>query len=283
MEAGIEFFRVLALNDHSAKGGLVCANATFLFNQTKNMRSALRTLVAASLVCIGVTAAPALAQSDVVLFGLTNSWRYNQITSYDGVNWTAPGFNDAGLPMGRSVLGREDANNSFVTAQTNTALTLGRNTYYFRKHFTFAHSPRGVALTFSNIVDDGAVFYLNGVEVARQFMVDATAPATYATLAANHEATGMDAFTISGPVVETNLVQGDNVLAVEVHQTTAGSSDIVFGSALSASFTLTPLPLNFPVTPPSFGYDMVNAFPGLNLASPFASPLRPAKPIVFLC
>jgi len=33
----------------------------------------------------------------------------------------------------------------------------------------------------------------------------------------------------------TNLVMGDNVLAVEVHQTSATSSDVVFGMSLTAT------------------------------------------------
>ena len=113
------------------------------------------------LACFFAGAAWVPAQgTEVILFSLTNSWRYNQTTSYDGTNWTAPGFNDSLLPSGRGVLGLEDASNPFVIARTNTVLTLGRTTYYFRTHFAFAGNSNGVMLTFSNIVDDGAVFYL---------------------------------------------------------------------------------------------------------------------------
>src|SRR5687768_10463091 len=97
---------------------------------------------------------------DYVLFGFTNSWRYNQTTSYDGSNWTARAFDDSLLPSGRGVLAWE-SNNVFVTSRTNTVLTIGRLTYYFRTHFTFTNDPFGATLTFSNIVDDGAVIYLN--------------------------------------------------------------------------------------------------------------------------
>ena len=43
-------------------------------------------------------------------------------------------------------------------------------TYYFRTHFTFTNSLAGVTLIFSNYIDDGAVFYLNGAEIYRQNM-----------------------------------------------------------------------------------------------------------------
>ena len=232
------------------------------------------TILWTALVLAGASSARAQS-SEVILLNLTNSWRYNQTVSYDGTNWTATNFNDSALPLGRGALAVEDAGNAFVIARTNTALTLGRITYYFRTTFTFTGSVAGVFLTFSNIVDDGAVFYLNGREVQRLYLPAAPTSITYTNLANNHEATAFDVFTLSGPLVETNLVQGTNVLAVEVHQTTAGSSDIVFGCAVSAMFPqLTPPPLRLPLTPPVFGYTTVNAFPGLNFGQPvcLASP-----------
>ncbi|HWN97325.1 MAG TPA: PQQ-dependent sugar dehydrogenase [Methylomirabilota bacterium] len=239
------------------------------------MRTVVRSWLAAATVLLLLFTSSGLRGqgSETVLFGFTNSWRYNQTVSYDGINWTAPAFNDSALPIGRGVLGFEDSGNTFVTARTNTALTIGRTTYYFRTHFTFTNSTPGLTLTFSNIIDDGAVFYLNGVEIQRLYMTN-NAPVLYSSLSTNHEATGFDVFTLSGPALTTNLVNGDNVLAVEVHQTTAGSSDIAFGCALSANMMMTPPPLRLPLTLPTYGYTTVNAFPGLGFGQPvgFASP-----------
>jgi hypothetical protein len=103
---------------------------------------------------------------------------------------------------------------------------------------------------FSNLIDDGAVFYLNGTEVYRLRMPAAPAVITSTTLAngfpagpptyqqgvhpqygdAAAEAPAL--FTLSGNLVATNLVQGLNHLAVEVHNYSATSPDIVFGTAL---------------------------------------------------
>lgn len=224
-----------------------------------------RVVVALLFLLSSLAARPA----ETILFGLTNAWHYNQTTSYDAVNWTATNFNDSALPAGRGVLAVEDAANTFVTSRTNTVLTLGRLTYYFRTTFNYTGSVAGTVLTFSNIVDDGAVFYLNGREIQRLYLPAAPTAITYTNLASNHEATSFDVFSIFGPLVETNLVQGTNVLAVEVHQTTAGSSDIVFGCALSATTSeLTPAPLRFPLAPPTYGYSVVNAFPGLSFGQP---------------
>ena len=56
------------------------------------------------------------------------------------------------------------------TVPTNTPLALGPTTYYFRKTFVFNGNPATTAFLFRSIVDDGAVFYLNGVEFFRQNM-----------------------------------------------------------------------------------------------------------------
>jgi hypothetical protein len=109
-----------------------------------------------------------------------------------------------------------ETNSAFVTSRTNTVLTIGRTTYYFRTRFTFTNNPLGVALTFSNIVDDGAVFYLNWCRSEPAVHAALRPPAIdYATFASSHEATAFEVFTLSGPIVETNLVNGTNVLAVE--------------------------------------------------------------------
>ncbi len=235
-------------------------------------------LLATALLALWGAALAGHGQSEIILLRLTNSWQYNQTTSYDGTNWTAPGFDDSGLPSGRGVLAYE-TNSSFVTSRTNTVLTIGRTTYYFRTRFTFTNNPLGVALTFSNIVDDGAVFYLNGVELNRLFMPPAPAAIDYATFASSHEATAFDVFTLSGPIVETNLVNGTNVLAVEVHQVNAGSTDIAFGLALSAQLPdlNEPPTLRMPQEPPGYGYRLTNAFGTLAFTDPIAIVTPPGE------
>src|ERR1051325_82078 len=116
----------------------------------------LRGLLACAAVMTLTRPLLAPAQStEVVLLALTNSWKYNQTVSWDNTNWTAKAFDDAALPSGRGVLAFE-SNNVFVTSRTNTILTLGPLTYYFRTHFDFPGLALGTTLTFSNIVDDGA-------------------------------------------------------------------------------------------------------------------------------
>ncbi len=175
---------------------------------------------------------------------LTNVWRYEQTANLDGINWTSRNYDDSSWPQGPALLHFED--NPGVTPKM-TPLTPGRITYYFRSHFNYPAMPAGSGLSFSNQVDDGAVIYLNGVEVRRIRMTPAPAAVGYTNLASSSAPEGIfDVFTTPAESL-TNLVVGDNVLAVEVHQAVAGTNaDVVFGCAVSAllpqspAFTLQP-------------------------------------------
>src|SRR6185295_14884146 len=155
-------------------------------------------------------------------------------------------------PSGAGVLGFP-ANEALpagvgATIQTILSLTNGEiriRTYYFRTHFTYANSQvTGISLTASNLLDDGAVFYLNGAEVGRIAMPAGTTNDfnTPSTRADDISAHLVDVFTFT----PTNLVQGDNVLAVEVHQGGSASSDVVFGMTLTA-----PTPISITAQPQS--------------------------------
>ena len=116
------------------------------------------------------------------------------------------------------------------------AIPTGVTTTYFRKSFHFTGDPAQTELTIRSIVDDGAVFYLNGSEIARRNMPDGSV--SHATLAAS----SVGEATLSEPVVlpPGALLQGTNVIAVELHQATPGDPDATFGMTLTARETLAP-------------------------------------------
>ena len=181
------------------------------------------------------------------IFDLTNTWSFNT-ANLDGINWTALKYNDSGWDgAGPGLLWIDIRGpNASIPAPLDTQMPGNPNstfspgypfiTYYFRTHFTFTNSLTGVSLLFSDYIDDGAVFYLNGVEIYRLRMASAPTPISNAMLASGYacsgDATCPDSFTISGDLA-TNLVAGDNVLAAEVHNYSPGSPDITFGTALS--------------------------------------------------
>ena len=76
--------------------------------------------------------------------------------------------------------------------------------------------------------DDGAIIYLNGTEIVRSNMP--AGEVDYQTFAPNASDDGqsLHTYTVSGDA----LVNGNNVLAVEVHQVNATSSDLSFDLSL---------------------------------------------------
>lgn len=158
-------------------------------------------------------------------------WRYDRSGTDLGTAWKEKGFNDSAWPQGAALLGQEST--TVVPMRTPFSRLddagVGIITFYFRTHFTFSGDPASAQLQLRHVVDDGAVFYLNGAEIYRMTNMP-SGPITYTTLAnPDHENDWEGPFAIS----TASLVAGDNVLAVEVHQNSATSSDIVFGAELA--------------------------------------------------
>lgn len=186
------------------------------------------------------------------IFDLTNVWKFSA-NNLDGVNWQASGYNDSDWPSGPGVLWADskyaNGNPDIQFLPLHTQMPTNRSTahpfitYYFRTHFVCANNLAGMSLTFSNYLDDGAAFFLNGTEINRAFLPNGASNSVYATgyNCANGDATCPYLFSISGSDL-TNVVHGDNVLAVEVHNLTAGSPDITFGSALGFGHPVASLP-----------------------------------------
>ena len=158
------------------------------------------------------------------LISMTSTWRYNQDGTNLGTAWRSPSYNDSRWDSGRGLLFVES---SGLPEAKNTALTLGEPTYYFRTTFDL-DDIAGIELNASLIIDDGAVVYLNGTEVLRVRIPNGNV--TFNTFASGTVTNA----ELEGPFALPSgaLVAGENVIAVEVHQTNATSSDIVFGLSL---------------------------------------------------
>ena len=163
------------------------------------------------------------------LVPVTNTWKYNQSGTDLGTAWREVGYNDGVWPAGPGLLYHETAT---LPAPKRTPLTLGPTTYYFRTHFTlnptFTNAPSGLKIYISTVIDDGAVFYLNGQEIFRLAMPDGPINSSTTATRPVGDAVWEGPFTVP----PSSLVVGDNVLAVEVHQTDPTSSDVVFGMTL---------------------------------------------------
>ncbi len=160
-----------------------------------------------------------------------SDWKYLDDGSSQGTAWYSPGFDDSAWRSGRAELGYGDggeatvvnggpANNHYITT-------------YFRKTFTVSKVAWYLGLRLRLLADDGAVVYLNGVEVCRSNMPAGTI--SYTTLATANLG-GADETTFVGfDLSPAFLRDGVNTLAVEVHQSGPTSSDISFDLALEAT------------------------------------------------
>ncbi len=162
------------------------------------------------------------------------TWRYDRTGQDLGTAWKEKIFDDSKWPQGKTLIADESTTTvepiRTPISRFNDAGEYVR-TFYFRTHFTFpGASTAGAKLKLRHAVDDGAVFYLNGVEISR-FGIAAGVAVNYLTDASGHENAWEGPFDI--PI--TNLLPGDNVLAVEVHQSGGSSSDMVFGTELVAT------------------------------------------------
>lgn len=158
--------------------------------------------------------------------------RHNNSEGFDGLLDEVGLWNRALTPTEVSSLAGAP---SLPTLETE--LALGSNAFYFRHEFAFVGNPARTSLMLQLLVDDGAAVYLNGVEVHRENMP--AGAIVHGTLASS---------TIADPTLGTgitipsgSLVQGTNVLAVEVHQAVAADPDMAFSATL-VSTELPPLP-----------------------------------------
>ncbi len=127
-------------------------------------------------------------------------------------------------------------------ASLATSLPAGRSAYYFRKTFSYSGNPALTTLTLDHLVDDGAVFYLNGVEVQRVNLPAGTVTHTTPASGEITDAAWSGAITLPGSA----LLQGSNVLAVQVQQHALVDPDMIFAASLSISEAPSPLPGTLP-------------------------------------
>jgi hypothetical protein len=167
----------------------------------------------------------------VTLLTISNTWSYFR-SSLDGVNWMSPSFPDSAWPSGPGLLGQYTPTRAQTLPEPIRTVTPtnGQITFYFRAHFNVPVDASYTSLQFRHIIDDGAVFYLNGVEVNR-FNLPLSG-SIYSTNVANPPGVTDAAYVGPIPISPSLLVPGDNVLAVEVHQSTNISSDVAMGVEL---------------------------------------------------
>lgn len=170
--------------------------------------------------------------SNTLLIEHGANWKYfNQDQAPVG-DWKGIDFDDSGWSSGSAKFGYGEGDES-------TVLDYGSNSsdkysaYYFRKTFNVSDISDIESLSIKVQRDDGAIIYLNGVEVVRSNMP--TGVVGYETNASETVGGSDEDFFFEFNVDQSILTNGTNLVAVEIHQVDGGSSDISFDLELIAS------------------------------------------------
>jgi hypothetical protein len=160
------------------------------------------------------------------------TWRYWDRGSDLPNSWTQLDFDDAAWPSGPAKLGYGDGDEGTVVSFGPNAANKYVTTF-FRHHFSLSQAAAFTDLKVGLRRDDGAIVYLNGTEVFRSNMPEG--PITFATFASNVVG-GADETNFYEQSLDPSLLrEGDNVLAVRVHQVNGDSSDLGFDLYLSGT------------------------------------------------
>lgn len=186
--------------------------------------------------------APFDAHTPDALIAPAAVWRYLDNGSNQGSAWREPGFADGAWSSGPQELGYGDGDEATVVGFGPNSNSKFRTTY-FRRTFTVTQPAAVLSLAARLVRDDGAVVYLNGVEVLRTNMPGGTI--TSSTLASSTVGGANERTPVMFTPSPTLLVQGANTLAVEIHQVSGSSSDISFALELDATLN------DEDLTPPS--------------------------------
>ncbi|MFG1732963.1 GH92 family glycosyl hydrolase [Paenibacillus sp. 843] len=157
-------------------------------------------------------------------------WKYFDQGLYAGDDWTGVAYDDGAWSSGQAPLGYDNTDYAKTVVSYGPDANRKYTTTYFRKTFEMTDVNDILELEGSLICDDGAVVYLNGHEIIRTNMPQG--PVSYDTFAnatVNNER-DPNVYRID----PSYLVKGTNVLAAEVHQVNATSSDLAFEFSLNA-------------------------------------------------
>ena len=157
-------------------------------------------------------------------------WKYLDDGSNQGTTWKETSYDDSSWSSGNAQLGYGDGDET-------TTLSYGGNsqnkyiTYYFRKEFNVSNPNQSDYLNLEILRDDGAIVYINGTEVQRTNMPSGTI--NYLTTASSTVGGSAESEFNEYTITSDQLVAGTNLIAVEIHQRSASSSDISFDLKLS--------------------------------------------------
>jgi hypothetical protein len=189
---------------------------------------------------------PLFQAQPLVSYG--QAWRYLDTDVDPGASWNTVGFDDSSWKQGpgpfdakKAAAGSAGLNCRddivfYGLGAVGTCLSLSNapgfetSNCFFRTHFRYSGNPATNLFLFHGKFDDDAVVYLNGTELERVGI-----PSTATLVRTGYGETNYvgargvgdgDAQDSALFLAPAGLINGDNVIAVEIYQANAGSSDL---------------------------------------------------------
>jgi hypothetical protein len=150
-----------------------------------------------------------------------DEWKFIIPQSILSNNWNILDFDDSSWETGRSGIGYGDDDD-------NTVVNQGTLNVFTRKTFTVDDLEAVSELIMHIDYDDGFIAYINGTEVARSNVLT-TSPNFNTTAIVDREATVYQGFPLERYSIsnfQSLLNEGENVLAISVHNISNNSSDL---------------------------------------------------------
>jgi hypothetical protein len=158
------------------------------------------------------------------IINASDTWKYTIPSAEPDTNWRHTVFTDDSWSSGSGGFGYGDNDDGTIVPN-------GTQSVFFRKKFTIQDTSQLLQLKLHADFDDAFVAYLNGFEIARGGGLSDKHPTFNQKAAYTHEAVmysnvAPDGFLISLKKIRKLLINGENVLSVQVHNDTIISSDL---------------------------------------------------------
>jgi len=157
-------------------------------------------------------------------------WRYLDDGSNPGTAWRGIHFDDSSWKSGKAQLGYGDGDETTIVGYGPNSQAKFITTY-FRTTFSVTNVQSLAAAVLVLLRDDGPVVYLNGVEVFRDNLPEGEI--NYRTTALNSVGGTSESEYLTVVPDPRLFREGLNVMAVEMHQNSASSSDLSFDLGLA--------------------------------------------------
>ena len=177
---------------------------------------------------------PVTVRPVVIPYGLV--WRYStnsQNATLSTTPWYTPAFDDLSWAAGSGPFGYDVSAATLARLPAPLATLLPPPnasflTTYFRTTVEIPPLPAGSTVALFHLVDDGAIFYVDGIR-RLNYNGPSTNPTLSEDLAPGVAPGNGDAMMVAVPLT---LTPGLHTFAVEVHQNSPTSSDVIFGAEL---------------------------------------------------